>query len=148
MPNRAVSEADLVLYIGSNTGDVVSHNWKVPKQGTPIIQIDIDPIELGRNYPNTLAIMADVKKAVRRLVKSMKTSDPKTQWSKRAQQLVKDWKAELEPVRNSDAVPMMGIRVEHPEEISSAMETALKADRPVVIELITDPDCIAPIARD
>lgn len=41
-----------------------------------------------------------------------------------------------------------GNPVEHPEEISSAMGKTLKADRPVVIELITDPNCKAPITRD
>ena len=104
--NQAVSEADLVLYIGSNTGDTVTNVWTVPKLGTRIIQIDIDPSELGRNFPNTLAIMADVKKTVRRLIESMQNPDLKTQWAKRAQQLVQDWKAEFEPQRNSDAIPM------------------------------------------
>jgi len=33
-----------------------------------------------------------------------------------------------------------GIRVERPENIRSAWQEALSADRPVVIEFITDPD--------
>jgi acetolactate synthase-1/2/3 large subunit len=50
--NRLVSEADLVVYVGSQTGDQVTNGWKVPKPGTAVIQIDIDAAELGRSYPN------------------------------------------------------------------------------------------------
>ena len=46
--NRVVYEADLVLYIGSHTGSQVTNEWQVPAIGTPVIQIDIDPSELGR----------------------------------------------------------------------------------------------------
>jgi len=44
-----------VIYIGSNTGDTVTNAWKVPKRGTPIIQIDIDPSELERTIPTRWA---------------------------------------------------------------------------------------------
>ena len=109
--NQAVSEADLVLFIGSNTGDTVTNAWTVPKPGTPVIQIDINPSELGRSYPKTLAIFGDCKKTVRRMVEGIKNPDPKTEWAKRAQQLVKEWKASYEPMRNSDAIPIRAERV-------------------------------------
>ena len=54
--NRVVSEADLVLFIGSHTGSQVTLDWKIPAMGTPIIQIDIDPSELGRSYPTQVAM--------------------------------------------------------------------------------------------
>ena len=49
--NRIVAEADLVLFIGSHTGSQVTLDWRIPPQGTPVIQIDIDPSELGRTTP-------------------------------------------------------------------------------------------------
>ena len=49
--NRVVNRADLVCFIGSETGGMTTHFWAVPKIGTPAIQIDIDPEALGRNYP-------------------------------------------------------------------------------------------------
>ena len=55
--NKAVSEADLVLFIGSQTGDMVTNDWTVPRQGIPVIQIDIDPLELGRSYSNIVGLM-------------------------------------------------------------------------------------------
>jgi acetolactate synthase-1/2/3 large subunit len=33
--NKVVSEADLVLYIGSNTGDQVTFGWRIPRPGIP-----------------------------------------------------------------------------------------------------------------
>ena len=53
--NRAVAEADLVFFIGSHAGGQVTHNWKIPAEGTKVIQLDIDPLELGRNYPNVVS---------------------------------------------------------------------------------------------
>ena len=49
--NRVVNAADLVCFIGTETGGMTTHFWAVPKIGTPAIQIDIDPEALGRNYP-------------------------------------------------------------------------------------------------
>jgi acetolactate synthase-1/2/3 large subunit len=39
-----------------------------------------------------------------------------------------------------------GIRVEHPSEIPIAVKTALAADRPVVIDVVTDAEALAPLA--
>ena len=50
--NRAVSEADVVLFIGSHTGSQVTNDWKVPRPGTPVIQIDSDPSEPGQKLPH------------------------------------------------------------------------------------------------
>lgn len=52
--NQVVAEADLVIYIGSNTGDQVTHDWKIPLPGTSVIQIDINPAEIGRSYALSL----------------------------------------------------------------------------------------------
>ena len=38
--NQAVCEADLVFFIGSHTGGQVTHEWRIPPQGTPIVQLD------------------------------------------------------------------------------------------------------------
>ena len=49
--NRVVAEADLAIFIGSQTGSQVTLDWRIPQPGTPVIQIDIDASELGRSYP-------------------------------------------------------------------------------------------------
>lgn len=50
--NRAVAEADLVFFVGSAAGGMVTANWSIVMPGTTVIQLDIEPTELGRNYPN------------------------------------------------------------------------------------------------
>ncbi len=59
--NRVVNGADLVCFIGSETGGMTTHFWAVPKIGTPAIQIDIDPEALGRNYPLLAGVNGDAK---------------------------------------------------------------------------------------
>src|SRR6478752_7737096 len=59
--NRLVNRADLVCFIGTETGGMTTHFWAVPKIGTPAIQIDINPEALGRNYPLQAAVLGDAK---------------------------------------------------------------------------------------
>lgn len=63
--NQAGRHADLVITIGTRFDDRSSsswqpgYSWNFPK--TKLIHVDIDPQELGRNYPPTLGIVADCK---------------------------------------------------------------------------------------
>src|SRR5271169_3330204 len=59
--NRVVNSADLVCFIGTETGGMTTNFWAVPKIGTPAIQIDIEPEALGRNYPLAAAVNGDAK---------------------------------------------------------------------------------------
>src|SRR5207237_4387992 len=49
--NRVVNRADLVCFVGTETGGMTTNFWTLPKIGTAAIQIDIDAETLGRNYP-------------------------------------------------------------------------------------------------
>ena len=51
--NQIVHEADLVLFVGCHTGDQVTHTWRIPPIDTQVVQIDIDPLELGRSATGT-----------------------------------------------------------------------------------------------
>jgi pyruvate dehydrogenase (quinone) len=42
--------------------------------------------------------------------------------------------------RFAEECGLMGIRVDHPDQVAEAWERALAADRPVVLEAVTDPD--------
>lgn len=104
--NQVVAEADLVFYIGSGTGDQVTHNWTVPGPRIPVIQIDINPSELGRSYRKTFGLQGDAKATVRRLLQFIKKPKGDTEWKSRVRQIVKDWKDMIEPLRNSDDTPI------------------------------------------
>ncbi len=55
--NQVLCEADLVFFIGSHTGGQVTNNYVIPPQGTPVIQLDINAEEIGRNYPIQVGLM-------------------------------------------------------------------------------------------
>lgn len=63
--NQAGRHADLVITLGTRFDDRSSsswypgYSWNFPN--TRLLHVDIDPQELGRNYPPTLGIIADAK---------------------------------------------------------------------------------------
>src|SRR4030042_1292756 len=109
--NQVVSEADLVIFIGSHTGDQITNFWTLPKPGTPVIQIDIDPLELGRSYPNRVGLRADANVAVVRLIESIDRRFNKNEWAQRAQQCVQNWREKIKPFCDSDAIPILPERL-------------------------------------
>ncbi len=126
--NQVVSKADLVLFIGSATGDQVTHNWTVPDAGTPVIQIDINPSELGRSYRNTLGLLGDAKASVGRLLSFIPKTKGETDWKTQIQQIVKDWKDTIEPLRNSSDTPI------RPERLCREITDILPADAILVAD--------------
>ena len=117
--NRVVAEADLVIYVGSHTGSQVTNEWRVPAEGTPVIQIDIDPSELGRSYPNEVSLHGDAKATLRKMIEALEPIGGRNEWVSRAQELVRDWREEVEPRVNSDAVPII------PERLCNELTNAL-----------------------
>ncbi|HLQ22205.1 MAG TPA: thiamine pyrophosphate-binding protein, partial [Gemmatimonadales bacterium] len=81
--NRLVSEADLVFFVGSHAGSQVTHHWQYPPVGTPAIQLDIDPLEIGRNYPIEIGLQGDAKATLRRLLDVAETPRARTAWHER-----------------------------------------------------------------
>ena len=58
--NRAVAECDVLIALGTRFSDRVALNPKTFAKNATIIQIDIDPSELGKNVDVDLAISGDV----------------------------------------------------------------------------------------
>ena len=109
--NRVVAESDLVIYIGSHTGSQVTNEWRIPAEGTPVIQIDIDPSELGRSYPNEVSLHGDAKATTRKLIEALEPIGSRTGWVSRAQELVRQWREEVAPRANSESVPIIPERL-------------------------------------
>ena len=126
--NQAIAEADLVFFVGAHAGGQVTANWKVPAVGTPVIQLDIDPQQLGRNYPNAVSLHADAKVGLRHMVDAAQTKSPEAAkaWTSRIRELVGQWREGADRMRNSDAVPL------RPERICKEINEALPADGVVV----------------
>lgn len=120
--NRAVCEADLVFFVGSHTGGQVTNDWRIPPQGTPVIQLDINASELGRSYPIALGLQGDAKTSLRRMIEHAETLPPRTAWLGRVQTLVRDWRARVAPLVNSDATPI------RPERLCKELSECLPSD--------------------
>ncbi len=125
--NRVLHEADLVFFIGSHAGGQVTNNWMFPPAGTKVIQLDINPDELGRNYPNAVSILGDARVSLRRMIDAAPRGSPqRADWNGRVRQLVAKWRAENAPARNSEAVPI------RPERICKEISDTLPPDGVVV----------------
>ena len=111
--NRSVGEADLVFFIGSHTGGQVTARWQVPKIGTPVIHLDIDPAEIGRNYPTKAALLGDARTVLRQMIDAATKTTPvkRDQWISRVRGLVAEWRDSIAQNLNSDASPMRPERV-------------------------------------
>lgn len=108
--NHVVAEADLVIFAGSNTSDHTTANYVMPKQGTSIIQIDIDPLEIGRNYAGTIGMLCDVRAGLEALA-VMADAAKHDDWLAHTQKFVDEWRLDAEKSRTSDAVPMRPERI-------------------------------------
>ena len=120
--NRLVAEADLVFFIGSRTGGQVTNGWRIPRRGTPVIQLDIEPSELGRNYPNLHSLWGDAKVTLEELIGVLKYRPPNRRWLQRVEQIVAEWKSDVASFRDSQAVPL------RPERICKEIEAVLPSN--------------------
>jgi acetolactate synthase I/II/III large subunit len=104
--NRIVHSAELVLFIGCDTGDQVTLNWTIPGYETPIVQIEADPLEIGRSYPNTTGIVGDPKATVARLVEIIGRPARDSGFADEAARIVGDWRASMVALSERNMAPI------------------------------------------
>ncbi len=120
--NQALCEADLVFFIGSHAGGQVTNFYQIPPQSTPIIQLDINPEEIGRNYPIKVGLHGDVKSSLRRMIDSAAPAPARTAWIGRVRELVENWNASVSQHVNSEILPM------RPERLCRDLSDNLPSD--------------------
>ena len=125
--NHVVADADLVIYAGSNTSDHTTANYTMPKPGTAIIQIDIDPLEIGRNYAGTIGLLADVRAGLEALAAAAPATK-RDGWLAHTQKYVDEWRAEAEQARNIDSHPM------RPERLVKELNEVLPKDAVLIAD--------------
>lgn len=128
--NQIVLEADLVFFVGSHTGSQVTAKWRVPPPGTPVVQLDIEPEELGRHYPNRVSLLGDAKVVLRQLIEAADPPSAATHqaWVARAEHLAGRWREESAELMGSDAVPI------RPERLCRDLTELMPADTLLVAD--------------
>ena len=57
--SEIMQQADLVFFIGSKVGELTTFGFRVPKKAIPVIHLDTDPEEIGRNFIDSVPLLAD-----------------------------------------------------------------------------------------
>ncbi len=128
--NQILLEADVVFYVGSQTGSQVTLTWEVPPVNTQIVHLDIEPKELGRHYVNTVPIVADARLGLVALIAELSDSDPslRRDWVARATELSNRWRDDVSEYMDSDALPM------RPERLTKELSRILPDNALVVAD--------------
>ena len=111
---EAIRQADVILAVGSRLGQSTTffdNRFITPDAN--IIQIEIDPEELGRNYPVSVGIEGDAKAVMQGLLELVQDAEPRpnAQWTGE----IADWfarrKRRLEDEGRLDSLPIKPQRV-------------------------------------
>ncbi len=110
----AIRQSDAILAVGTRLGQSTTFfdNRFVPT-GVPIVQIEIDPKELGRNYPISVGIEGDAKAVMMELLELVQQAEPRpnSAWVSE----IGDWRARrnqrLQDEGNLSSMPVKPQRV-------------------------------------
>lgn len=118
--NEVALQSDLILAIGTKFSEFDTGLWN-PKRVFPIppsklIHIDIDPQEIGRNYPVEFGIVGDAKAVLHQMLEITKAGLKKREYInsarfKEIKKSVDKWKQTISRLQNSDQVPIRLERV-------------------------------------
>lgn len=108
-----IQEADLVIWCGSKVSQNTGMNWTLPTPDQATITIDFDPLEHGRTFRPTVALLGDVRETVEALDAALGDSlaDAHPDWMAR----IRDGIAAADAVKAeemaSDQVPVLPPRI-------------------------------------
>lgn len=77
---KALEKADLLLVVGCRLSEVTTQSYELPKRDCTIIQIDIDPGEVGAVAPISRGIVADARVALATITENA-SPQPKRDWT-------------------------------------------------------------------
>jgi acetolactate synthase I/II/III large subunit len=128
-----VSDADVVLLIGNRTNQNGTDSWTLLPRTATYIHLDIDPLEIGRNY-EALRLTGDAQLTLRALIAAITAQDLTKRQSMRAT-LEKDivtakrrHRVEIVGVTESNAAPI------RPERFMAELEEQLSDTHVVVAD--------------
>ena len=138
--NHACRQADVLLALGVRFDDRTSSSW-IPGYSftippTQLIHVDIDPEEIGRNYPVTLGLMADVRTFVRQLLAELSARNiasepagPRRKWLADIDTYRKTWNTFVAPGMIDESTPI------NPQRAAVEIDKALPEDAILVSDI-------------
>ena len=111
--NKISSSADVLLAIGCRFADETTSSYKkgvsfsIPP--TRLIHVDMDPGEIGKNYPVDVGITGDVKSVMQQLIEKLKSASKplkKESYVEEIRHLKEVWLQEMREFRESNKVPV------------------------------------------
>ena len=119
--NATTRSADLILALGTRFKEADCSSWEpqytfnIGAGGAMLIQIDIEPQEIGRNYPVAIGAVADLKAALKVLVRVAGEMVPNGVQRPALITAIADFRAAFadsnRAMQRSDAFPMMPERI-------------------------------------
>ena len=111
---EAARNADVILAIGARFNDLHTGSWipgyvyNIPP--TRLIQVDIDPEEIGRNYPVEIGMVGDAKAFLAQATRIARAKGSRlaygSPWLKEIEAWRMDWRNYCEPFERSGEVPI------------------------------------------
>ena len=113
--NYLASNADVLVSIGCKFTDWSASSYRkgvtfsIPP--TKLIQIDVDPQEIGKNYPVEVGIVADARIATAQLAEALSgNSVDRTEYHGDVKRVQEEWESMLAARRDSQETPMTSQR--------------------------------------
>jgi acetolactate synthase-1/2/3 large subunit len=130
--NMAFQNTDVVLFLGTRFNYIISHGQ--PPRFNPdakVLQVNIDPAEIGKGRPVDVGIVGDAKTVLRQMLDLVQGKfDPRqeTPWISALREQDMKGQARLEPFLNSDEVPI------HPLRLCKEVRDFLDRDAILVVD--------------
>jgi acetolactate synthase-1/2/3 large subunit len=78
---RALEEADLVVVVGCRLSEVTTQSYRLPHRGQAVIQVDLDPGEVGAVVPVERGLVAGARNALAALLARAPSPRPARDWA-------------------------------------------------------------------
>jgi acetolactate synthase I/II/III large subunit len=136
--NEAARTADVLLALGTRFDDRPTSSWapgltfNIPP--SRLIHVDIDPTELGRNYPVEVGILGDVRTVLRQLLETVRESaegarERHAPWLTTTSGWKDAWQDVLAPGRADQGTPI------HPSRLVDELNRLLPDDTIVLADV-------------
>ena len=133
--NEYVLKADFGLALGTRFNNVGTAAWRIPEKSTKLVQIDIEPTQLGRNYDVEMALTGDLKSVLRVMLDKLE-GDPRVQQKTTQRDAVSALTAmwRQEKGIESDLARDMSSKPVHPIQVIRALRDAMADDDVLVCD--------------